>query len=215
MQNTNNDKVMLRHESMQLTRLARLVDVVYAIIIWHIFTLLPRPTAEQLNWEHIGTFIDANIGNFAMVVIGIFVTIIYWLQNNKLLGNLHTTDSRHTILSILQLFFLMVFLLSLLLSIEIGASAATRIIESFTAVLVGISGGWGWAYAIKNQRLLLPEVTQEHANQLRDRSLAEPMTAVITIPFAFIGPHLWELAWLSYPLMVWLLRRRRGVVKEK
>ncbi len=103
MQDEAEDKARFRRESLQLQRLARMVDVVYAIIIWRAFTLLP--TAEQLSWEHIGAFLSANIGAFLLVFIGIVVTIIYWLQNNVLFGNLQSTDSRHTILSILQLFF--------------------------------------------------------------------------------------------------------------
>jgi len=186
-----------------------MVDVVYAIIIWRAFTLLPRPTAEQLSWEHIGAFLSANIGGFLLVIIGIVVTIIYWIQNNAIFGNLQSTDSRHTVLSILQLFFLLVFLVSLRLGIELGASNGTRALESLAAALVGIAGGWGWSYAIKNHRLLLPEVTEPYAYQLRDRILAEPITAIITIPVAFVGPILWEISWLSYPLVVWLVRARR------
>ena len=157
------DKIRLRRESLQLQRLARMVDVVYAILIWRFFTLLPQPTAEQLSWEHIGSFLSANIGGFLSIVIGIVVAIIYWIQNNVLFGNLQSTDSRHTILSILQLFFLLIFLLSLRLGIELGASNGTRALESMAAALVGISGGWGWAYAIKNHRLLSPEVTEQYA----------------------------------------------------
>ena len=203
------DKTRLRRESLQLRRLARMIDVVYAILIWRFFMLLPRPTAEQLSWEHIGSFLSANIGGFLSIVIGIVVAIIYWIQNNVLFGNLQSTDSRHTILSILQLFFLLIFLLSLRLGIELGASNGTRALESMAAALVGISGGWGWAYAIKNHRLLFPEVTEQYAYQLRDRILAEPITACITLPCAFVGPILWEISWLSYPLVVWLVRRRR------
>jgi len=203
------DKIRLRRESLQLQRLARMVDVVYAILIWRFFTLLPQPTAEQLSWEHIGSFLSANIGGFLSIVIGIVVAIIYWIQNNVLFGNLQSTDSRHTILSILQLFFLLIFLLSLRLGIELGASNGTRALESMAAALVGISGGWGWAYAIKNHRLLSPEVTEQYALRLRDRILAEPITACITVPFAFVGPILWEISWLSYPVVVWLVRRRR------
>jgi uncharacterized membrane protein len=213
MQDEAEDKAKLRRESLQLQRLARMVDVVYAIIIWRAFTLLPRPTAEQLSWEHIGAFLSANIGGFLLVIIGIVVTIIYWLQNNVLFGNLQSTDSRHTILSILQLFFLLIFLVSLRLGIDLGASTGTRALESIAAALVGIAGGWGWLYAIKNHRLLLPEVTEQYAYQLRDRILAEPITAIITIPLAFVGPILWEISWLSYPLVVLLVRRRRRAKK--
>jgi apolipoprotein N-acyltransferase len=57
--------------------------------------------------------------------------------------------------------------------------------------------------------LLLPEVTEQYARHLRDRILAEPITAIITIPLAFVGPIIWEISWLSYPLVVWLVRGRR------
>ena len=214
MQETAEDKAKSRRESLQLRRLARMVDVVFAIIIWRCFMLLPRPSPEQLSWEHIGSFLIDNIGGFLAVVIGIVITIIYWIQNNVLFGNLQSTNSRHTILSILQLFFLLIFLLSLRLSIDVGESILTRAFESFAAALVGIAGGWAWGYAIKNNRLLLPEVTEPYAYRLRDRILAEPITAIITIPFAFVGPILWELSWLTYPLVVWVVRGRRRAKSE-
>ena len=213
MQDKAEDKAKLRRESLQLQRLARMIDVVYAIIIWRAFMLLPRPAAEQLNWEHIGAFLSANIGGFLAVAIGIAVTIIYWIQNNALFGNLQSTDSRHTTLAILQLFFLLIFLVSLRLGIDLGASNFTRAFESVAAALVGIAGGWGWLYAVKNHRLLLPEVSQQYAHRLRDRILAEPITAIVTVPFAFVGPILWELSWLTYPLVVLLVRRRRRTKK--
>jgi uncharacterized membrane protein len=203
------DKARLRRGSLQLHRLARIVDVVYAIIIWRSFMLLPRPDAGQLNWEYIGAFLIDNLGGFLAVIIGIVVTIIYWIQNNALFGNLESTDSRHTVLSILQLFFLLIFLVSLRLGIELGASNLTRAFESLAAALVGSAGGWAWSYAIKNHRLLLPEVTGPYAYRLRDRILAEPITAIITIPCAFVGPILWEISWLTYPLVVWMVRGRR------
>lgn len=203
------DKARHQRASLQLQRLARMVDVVYAIILWRLFILLPRPTSEQFSCEHIGPFLIANLGGFLMVVIGIVVAIIYWIQNNVLLGNLKSTDSRHTILSILQLFCLLVFLLSLRLGIDLGSSTGTRAFESIAAALVRIAGSWGWSYAIKNHRLLLSDVTEQYARRLRDRILAEPITAIITIPMAFVGPIFWEISWLSYPLVVLLVRGRR------
>ncbi|MBT8332013.1 MAG: hypothetical protein KJP06_06755, partial [Deltaproteobacteria bacterium] len=165
--------------------------------------------AEELTWEQIGAFISTNIGDFLGVIVGIVIVIIYWIQNNALFGNLQTTDSRHTILSILRLFFLLLFLLASRLSIDLGSSIGTRMFESITAALVGITSGWGWAYAINNRRLLLPEVTEQYAYGLRDRYLAEPLTALITIPFVFVGAIPWEISWLSYPIVVRLVRRRR------
>jgi uncharacterized membrane protein len=213
MQDKAEDKAKFRRESLQLQRLERIVDVVYAITIWRAIMMFPRPTAEQLSWEHIGAFLKASSGDFLGVMVGIVIVIIYWLQNNALFGNLQTTDSRHTILSILQLFFLLLFLLSSRLSIDLGSSNGTRMFESIAAALVGITSSWGWSYAIKNHRLLLPEVTEQYAYRLRDRYLAEPLTALITIPMVFVGAIPWEISWLSYPLVVGLVRRRRRAKK--
>jgi hypothetical protein len=59
----------------------------------------------------------------------------------------------------------------------------------------------------------LPEVSEQYALRLRDRILAEPITAIITVPFGFVGPILWEISWLSYPLVVKLVRGRRRAKK--
>jgi hypothetical protein len=126
MQDKAEDAAKFRRESLQLQRLARMVDVVYAIIIWRAFTLLPKPTAEQLSWEHFSAFLSANIAGFLLVIIGIVVAIIYWIQNNVVFGNLQSTDSRHSILSILQLFFLLVFLLSLVICCQKSSFALAR-----------------------------------------------------------------------------------------
>ena len=213
MQNKAQDKTRKKREILQIHRLQRMIDVVFAIVIWRCFMLLPRPTAEQWNWEFISAFLSDNQGAFVSVLIGIVYTIIYWMQSNVLLGNLRGTDSRHTILSILQIFFLLIFLVSLRLHIDLGSFTGTLALRSIAAALVGIAGGWGWAYAIKNHRLLLPDVTEPYAYQLRDRILAEPITAIITIPMAFLGPIFWQISWLSYPLVVKLVRGRRRAKK--
>ena len=209
------DNVKLKRETLQLLRLERMVDVVYAITIWRSFMMFPRPTAEQLTWEHIGTFISTSFGDFLGVIVGIVIVIIYWLQNNVLFGNLQTTDSRHTILSILQVFFVLLFLQASRLSIDLGSSNGTRMFESISAALIGITSSWGWSYAIKNHRLLLPDVTEQYAHRLRDRYLAEPLTALITVPIVFVGAIPWEISWLSYPLVVRLVRRRRRAKMAK
>jgi uncharacterized membrane protein len=203
------DKARHKRATLQLSRLERLTDVIYALVIWRAFTLIPRPTAEEWTGAALNQFLTDNLAAFVMVLIAIAVSIIYWVQNNTLFGNLETTDTRHTALSILQIFFLLLFLLSIKLGIELGGSMRSRVFESLTAALVGITGGWAWSYAIKDRRLMLAEVTDSYARQLQDRILAEPLTAVLTLLLAFVGPVVWEVGWLSYPLFVVLVRRRR------
>jgi len=193
----------------QLNRLKTLTDVVYAIVIWRLFVLLPKPDSPEWDLETFTGFMSANVMTFIIIIIGLALTIIYWTQNNTLYSKLKKTDGRHTALSITQIFFLMLFLYSLRVGVTLGASPSTRAFESVAAALVGFSGGWAWTYAIRDRRLLRDDIADEKAGEMSDRILAEPIAATITTPFAFLGPWLWEAAWLTYPLIVILLRRRR------
>jgi hypothetical protein len=94
------------------------------------------------------------------------------------------------------------------LGIEKGGSAGTRAFESCAVLLMGIASSLGWSYAIKNRRLLSNEVTDKEARDLGNRIQAEPISALITIPFAFAHGILWEISWLSYIPVLFLLKRR-------
>jgi uncharacterized membrane protein len=203
------EKSESRRGILQLNRLVTLTDVVYALVLWRIFQLIPRPDHTDWSPGYFLTFFADNAVTFVLVIIGVAVTIIYWIQNNQLNGDLARTDGRHTAVSIVQLFCLLLFLKALRIGVEMTPSAGTRALESAAAALMGFVAAWGWSDAIKNRRLLQDDVSDEDALATRDRTLAEPITALVTIPFAFIGPWLWEAAWLTYPLFVKLLKRRR------
>ncbi len=213
MKETAEGLAKLERESRQLRRLEVLIDVIFAIVIWRVFILIPRPGTSDWHWDAIGPFLSANVLTFVLVALAIVIVIIYWLQNNALFNNLDRTDGRHTALSIVQIFFLLCFLLSIRLGAVLEASAGTRAFESSTAALVGIASAWGWSYAIKNRRLISPDLTDQEAGNLQIRFLAEPMTALITLPCAFIGPWIWEVSWLLYPLIVFILKRRKKAGK--
>ena len=210
MEKETEDKAKLKRETVQLLRLRRLIDVVYAIVLWNVFLLIPEPdTGGEWNWDMVSSFLSANILTLALVAIALAITIIFWLQNNTLFNNLDRTDGRHTASSILQIFFMLLFLHSIRMGVVLGGSVVTRAFESSMAALMGITAAWGWSYANKNRRLVSPDVTEQYARRLKDRILAEPITAIITLPLAFVGPVLWEIAWLSYPLVVFLVRHWR------
>ncbi len=198
----------LERESRQLRRLEVLIDVVFAIVLWRLFMLIPRPGEGGWNWNSITAMLASNIVTFVLVAVGVAIVIVYWLQNNALFGNLDRTDAIHTALSILQIFLLLLFLYSIRLGATLEASSGTRAFESSTAALVGIASAINWSYAIKGRRLVSADLTNQQARDLQVRILAEPITALITLPCAFIGPWIWEASWLSYPLIASLLKRR-------
>ncbi len=198
--------------TLQLSRLETLSDVVFALVLWRLFTLIPIPDQEEWGWRSIGEFFQDELTTFISVAIGLAFTIIYWIQSNALLGDLERTDVRHTVLAILQLFMLLVFLSIVGLSVSLEPSTGMRALESGATALVGIAGSLAYRYAIKDRRLLRDDVSDEEAVALADRVSAEPLTAMCTLALAPF-PIVWELTWFSYPLMIRLVRRRR-VKKE-
>jgi len=194
---------------LQLKRLEVLTDVVFGIVLWRTFMLIPQPEAADWKWKSVQPFLADNLAIFAIVAIGIALTIIYWVQNNALLGSLEETNVLHTSLSILQIFFLLLFLYSIRLGMFMGASPGTRTFESVAAAMVGISGGWAWMYATKNRRLVRGDVTDQEVKEIGNRIMAEPITALITIPFAWIHGIAWEVSWLSYLIILPLVKRKR------
>lgn len=204
------DKAELIRGTRQLRRLEMLMDVVYALVIWRLFMLMPRP--EKIGeWRSLSSFLSSNVELFVIAGFALIIVIIYWVQNNALFGYLDRTDNRHTAISIVQIFFLLLFLYSIRLGLDFPGESHARALESVTAALVGITSIAGWRYAMKNRRLLSPEDTDLRAGQISDQNLAEPIAAGITLPCAFLGPIVWEIAWLSYlPVSYWLRRRRQS-----
>jgi hypothetical protein len=196
-----------RRRKIQLRRLRTLMDVIYAIIIWRLFMLLPRPEGDVIQWSSIGAMLVAEWPALLMVTIGLAVTIIYWDQSNYIYGYLDITDSKHTTYAILQMFFLLFLLYAIKLGMEFDADVETRLLESVAAVMVGAMAWLGWRYAVGRGDMLVAGIPTEATEALSIRSLAEPAAALVTIPFAFIDGLAWELAWLAYlPIAYWLRR---------
>ncbi|MCG6886146.1 MAG: hypothetical protein LJE74_02975 [Proteobacteria bacterium] len=193
-------------EDRQLRRLETLMDVVYGITIWRLFMLLPRPAGEELELHTIGELFKDSGQSFAGIFIGIVIVIIYWKQNNMLFKHLERTDSFHTTISILQIFALLFFLYAMGISVRFEGLTGARLLESITAMLVGITSYLGWRHAVK-KNLNSAALPGSDAKKISFRILAEPITAAITIPFAFQTPILWELAWFVYPLVQKGLRK--------
>jgi len=188
----------------QLARLETLMDIVYALAIWQLFQLLPRPTEDETRsvWE---VFTD-DPRAVLTVIIGMIIIVIYWMQNNKLFGHLERTDTRHTALSILQIFCLLLFLYAIYLGTNYTASTDLRVFESITALLVGVPSYLAWRHAKFEGKLISPSLSRKDADAISIQILAEPITAALTLPFAFFTPVLWEITWFSFPLVQRVLR---------
>jgi uncharacterized membrane protein len=196
-----------KKEILQLRRLQRLMDVVFALVIWRIFMLLPRPE-ENPQWQSVFDMLSDKWPSFIICVLALVIVIIYWVQNNALFGLLQRTDGRHTAISIFQLFFLLLFLYAISVGLQLGGGTDQRIFESVTTMLVGLASVAGWHYATHEGRLVDPDIDERDNQQVSRQIMAEPVTAALTIPFTFVGPWVWEISWFLYPFIRRLLRLR-------
>lgn len=210
----DSSSLQIRRGALHQTRLERLTDVVYGIIVWQLFMLIPTPDSVGKDWSGVGAYLADSGVTLAVVLIGIGWTIVYWNQSNRLFALLETTDSRHSALSILQLFCLFVFLYSMKLGVDIGGMAGTWALESCSSTAVGLCSLLAFEHARKRRRLLHTDVTDDEARRIAIRSRAEPVATGITIPFAFIpGPLLfgfnltWESSFFLYAIIVAVMSR--------
>ena len=112
------------------------------------------------------------------------------------------TDSWHIGLSIAQIFSLLLFLYAIRVGTGFEANAVARIFESSMACLLGVFSFAAWYYALHKGNLVTDELEADEA-----KSITEPITAAITIPFA-AGMWMWELSWFVYPVVVYLYKRK-------
>ncbi|MHC4959107.1 MAG: hypothetical protein ACYTGN_12120 [Planctomycetota bacterium] len=196
-------KAVEERERRQLRRLEVLIDVVFGLAILRIVSNLPSVPPGITDLEAARKAFSDRGNELEVVIVGIAMLVIYWIQNNGLYGCLKRTDNRHTTLSILQVVFLLVFLYASRLGVVLQASTPTLLLQSGAAAAMGFTASYSWAYAMKDRRLLTEELTDEEAGRIRAGTLTEPVSALFTIPFAFAGSGWWTLSWLIYPVARW------------
>jgi hypothetical protein len=147
-------------------------------------------------------------GNLISIGIALAFVIIYWLRSNARTALLDRTDAAHTSLSILSVFFMLFLLYIVRVSAEIEG-VSSRAGESFAIAMVGLPLAVGWWHAERKGLIRAGVSDREKMDQFVE-SFTEPVTALITLPFAFVGELYWNLAWLAYFPVTMILKRRRS-----
>jgi hypothetical protein len=78
--------------------------------------------------------------------------------------------------------------------------------------LIGLPLAIGWWHADR-RGLIREAMTDDERRGEFVESFTEPIAALLTLPFAYVGELHWNLAWLAYFPVSWLLRRR-GVTQR-
>lgn len=202
-------KSKLIRQKKQYDRLATLVDSIYALVLVILVTYLPIPSEEEWVGGNLTEFLNSQKEHIFPVIIALILLTTYWIQNNNLVGNLIRTDAIHSAISLLQILFVFLYLYTVILGTipEFEGTPTILALQSITASFIGIAGVISWLYAQHNHRLLSEDITDAEIKEMRLNLLGEPITALVSLPFAFLGGFMWEVSWLSYPLVVRMLQR--------
>jgi uncharacterized membrane protein len=194
----------------QLRRLETLTDCAYAVSLVLIIQWMPLPSESTTGGVRVllGQLFEEYAGNLISIGIALAFVIIYWLRNNSRTALLDRTDTVHTTLSIVSVFFMLFLLYIVRVSAEVEG-ISSRAGESFAIAMVGLPLALGWWHA-ERKELIREGVTDQEKKDEFVESFTEPVTALITLPFAFIGEFYWNLAWLAYFPVSILLKRRQA-----
>lgn len=204
------DVVQAAKERRHLDRLETLIDSIYALVIVFLVTQFPNPLEFEEQFSSFWHFVRLHGEDLAAPLIGVVLVVIYWLQNNLLFGYLERTDNKHASIAISQLFSVLFYLYTSDLLDAFPDTKTILAMQSATFAAIGLLAIWGWSYATKNRRLIGDELDNEEIARIHSKILPEPVTAIITLPFAFVGATMWNLSWLLLPLVSLVLVRRRA-----
>ncbi len=179
----------------QLFRLSVVIDVLYALMIYKLFTFLPNPEIDGFGRDEIYEVLTESYLNYTVIFIGIILIILYWGLSNRLFGNLKHTNSNHATLSILQIFSLMLYIYFVRLDAVFPGETILMVMQSIFLAIAGFFSIFSWHYALKS-KLVSDAPTKKEKEDMYIKFLPEPVISLITIPLAFFGPDIWTLGWL-------------------
>ena len=208
------DQVFKATAKSQLERLSVLTDVVYGVALVLVVTWLPLP--EESHATGAVWLLDLwaeYSNNIVAVAIGLVFSIMYWIRSNTLMTTLDRTDGVHTGLSIASVFFLLLLLYVVRVSAEVAAPSR-RAGESVAVALIGIAAGAAWWWA-RRRGLVREGISKEDMLGVQIEAFAEPIAALVTLPFAYVGGLAWNLAWFAYFPIAAFLRRRGAKTREQ
>jgi len=192
----------------QLKRLETLTDCVYALSLILIVQWLPLPSESSVAGGKV-LLLDLfaeYAGNLVSIGVALAFVIIYWVRSNSRTALLERTDTVHTSLSIASVFFLLYLLYIVRVSAEV-AGVSSRAGESVAVALIGLPLAAGWWHA-ERKGLIRKGISDEEKRGEFVETFTEPVTALITLPFAYLGDLYWNLAWLAYIPVSFVLKRR-------
>jgi len=178
-----------------LNSLKIVVNVLYAMLIFQAFLILPRPDDPELEYHTLPQIFSEHIIQLVVIVVGLIMIITYWIQFNKQLGNLVRSSPMHATLAIVQMVCLMLYLYFVRFDLEFEGMKLALQMESIFLALAGFIGVYNWTYARKNL-LTSKQIDDKEERTILYKILPEPIAALFSLPFASIGATAWTISFL-------------------
>jgi hypothetical protein len=190
------------------------INVLYALLIFQVFLILPRPGDPLLEYQTLSQIYSENLSQLLVIVVGLILIIMYWIQFNRQLGNLVRSSPIHAAMSVLQMFCLMIYLYFVRFDMEFDGMKLALQMESIFLALAGFIGAFSWRYARK-QLLTSNQITDDEELSIFYSLLPEPSASLFTLPFASFGPGIWTLSFLIIIPIGYVLKLMRKRIEAK
>lgn len=190
-----------------LSSLKIVVNVIYALLLFQIFMILPRPDDPELNYKSLVDIFDEHSMKLVVILVGLILTITYWIQTNKQLGNLVRSSPIHASLAIVQMVCLMLYLYFLRFDMEFDGMTFALQMESIFLALAGFIGVYNWMYVRKNN-LTSDQIDKHEERAMLFQFLPEPIASLFSLPFAIFGPGIWTLSFLIIIPLEYFLKKK-------
>ena len=186
----------IQRDTMLLKSLTIVINVLYALMIFQVFLILPRPDDPELLYSTLDQIYSDNLMVLLVIVVGLIMILIYWIQFHKLMGNLVRSSTVHASLVLFQMIFLMIYLYFVRFDMEFDGLTLALQMESIFLALAGFTSALSWVYARRN-KLISDQVDEQEAVSILYSILPEPLAALFSLPFAIYGPGIWTLSFLA------------------
>ena len=189
-----------------LNSLKIVINVLYALMIFQAFLILPRPDDPELEYQSLSQIFSDNVMQLVIILIGLILIVTYWIQFNKQLGNLVRSSPVHASLAVIQMICLMLYLYFVRFDMAYDGMTLALQMESIFLALAGFVGVINWVYARRNG-LTSDQINEEEEITILFKLLPEPTASLISLPFAVFGPDIWTISFLSIVPLTYIYNR--------
>jgi uncharacterized membrane protein len=196
-----------KRERRHLSRLETLVDCIYAVVIVIIVAGFPSARDFGGDFSTPWLFLSQHSDELVAPGLGLVLIVMYWAQSNIQLGSLVRTDSWHSTLVIVQVILMLTYVYSVDFVLDFPDDTTVLTAQSVIFFLMGVISFAAWKWAIRGRRLVSGDIGDQELLNISRKIIPEPLTAFITIWFSFFGSTAWEVAWLLFLPISYVVNR--------